>query len=185
MNEAKDAELLERIGNGSKTAFGILTERHAMRAYRVAYRIVGQREDAEDIVQDVLLKLWREPWRYNALAGGTFSSWLYRVINNAAFNLIKRRKFEHPDSKAVEQASDDGEQLKEMELREVKRQVEKALQSLSPRQQQAVVLCVYEGFSNREAAEVMEVSIAALQSLLVRAKANLKVQLGNNDMSRK
>ncbi|MCA3249343.1 MAG: RNA polymerase sigma factor [Holosporaceae bacterium] len=175
--ERNDLDLLAAITQGDSGAFEALVDRYAMRAYRVAYRIVGRREDAEDIVQDTLLKLWKEPWRYNALVGCAFSTWLYRVVSNTSLNCVKRRKFEFSDGCIAEETCNKSDTYQYIEILDAKNRVIGAINTLPKNQKQAINLCFYEEFTNREAAEIMNVSLLSLQSLLMRAKNNLKKQM--------
>ena len=174
MKDQSDQLLLKQIEKGDRGAFGELLNRHSLRAYRLALRICGRREDAEDIVQDVMLKLWKEPWRYNQLEAGTFSTWLYRVVSNAALNVVKRRRFEADDDSALADLRDDHDTEEALDNRLKRLRVTAALEKIPDQQKHAVILCYFEEFSIREAAAIMNLNIPALQSLLMRGKANLK-----------
>jgi RNA polymerase sigma-70 factor (ECF subfamily) len=172
-----DTALVARIRTGDRAAFGALVERYATRSYRVAYRLLLQRQDAEDVVQECLLKFWQEPWRWDASGGGSFATWFYRVVSNAALNRLKRRRFEVADETFLLSVADEADTHRTLEEKESRQQVASALRSLPESQQQAVGLCFYEGFSNQEAAAVMAISVTALQSLLMRAKNALKQKM--------
>ena len=174
MKDQSDQLLLKQIEKGDRGAFGELLNRHSLRAYRLALRICGRREDAEDIVQDVMLKLWKEPWRYNQLEAGTFSTWLYRVVSNAALNVVKRRRFEADDDSALADLRDDHDTEEALDNRLKRLRVTAALEKIPDQQKHAVILCYFEEFSIQEAAAIMNLNIPALQSLLMRGKANLK-----------
>lgn len=177
MTEHSDAKLLERISDGDRIAFQTLVERHTARGYRVAFRFLGRKADAEDILQDVFLRLWDKPWRYNALDGTAFSTWLYRVISNASLNALKRKKFEISDDDWLATIPDHTNPEQQVQDKQRMLQLRHALEQLPPNQKQSLVLCFFEDFSNQEAADIMEISVVALQSLLMRAKRNLQEQL--------
>lgn len=174
MTDKPDQFLLKQIEKGDRDAFRELLNRHSLRSYRLALRICGRREDAEDILQDVMLKLWKEPWRYNQLEGGTFSTWLYRVVSNAALNLLKRRRFETSDEDALAGLKDSYDTEGALDDRLKRLRVMAALEKIPVHQKHAVILCYFEDFSNQEAAAIMNLKISALQSLLMRGKANLR-----------
>lgn len=174
MTEPSDNQLLERICDGDRSAFQILVERHAARGYRVAFRFMGRKADAEDIMQDVFFRLWDRPWMYHALDGAAFSTWLYRVISNASLNALKRKKFEVSDDDWLANIPDHATPEQQAQEKQRMIQIRHALEQLPPNQKQSLVLCFFEDFSNQEAADIMEISVVALQSLLMRAKRNLQ-----------
>ena len=98
-----DAELLQAIAGGDRLAFDRLSRRHLDRAYGVAMRMTGSRADAQDVVQDVFLRLWQRPdaWRPGQ---AQFSTWLYRVVVNRCLDLKRRPKGTDLDS--VEEPQD-------------------------------------------------------------------------------
>lgn len=91
-----DAELLDRLAAGDEAAFRALVERHIDRAYAIALRIVGNAADAEDVVQDTMLKVWthRGRWQHGR---AKFSTWLYRVVSNRCIDLRRKPRTENVD----------------------------------------------------------------------------------------
>ncbi len=174
MHECDDAALLQKIEEGHAEAFHMLVERHRKSIFRIAYRIVNNQELAEDIAQEILLKLWEKPWSYNRLEGAKFTSWLYRVVCNDAFNRQKRAAFEQPGEALLDQLADPSNIEHHSAVNQMRAIVLQAMDALPKRQKQAVILCVFEELSNKQAAEIMELNISALQSLLMRAKRKLK-----------
>ena len=148
MTEPSDAQLLERICDGDRGAFQILVERHAARAYRVAFRFLGRKVDAEDIMQDVFLRLWDKPWIYNALDGAAFSTWLYRVISNASLNALKRKKFEVSGDDWLATIPDNANPEQQAQEKQRMLQLQQALERLPAHQKQALLLCFFEDFNN-------------------------------------
>lgn len=183
LQDRADDSLLEQIRQGSHSAFATLVDRHTQRFYRLAYRYVSQREAAEDVVQRAFLKLWEKPQAYDAGKGALFTTWFSRVIINLALDMQKKRtplllaeNFEAEDESAGQ------EQMLIDAQRKV--QLEHAIRDLPARQQTALNLCFYEEVSNAQAAEIMEVSVGALESLLMRAKGNLRMKLEEYQESR-
>jgi len=171
-----DASLVARIATGDRGAYAALADRHLDRAVRIAERMTGNRDEAEDAVQNAFIKLWQKPDRFDP-GRARFASWFASVVANAALDLRRRRR-EGPLPGGYEPADPAGDA--EAHSLEVDRQrhVADALAGLPDRQRLAVVLCYLEGFSNAEAAQAMDVGIKGLESLLVRARSSLRVSLG-------
>jgi len=169
-----DHALMLRIAGADMLAYRELVDRHLDRSVRVAERMLGNRQDAEDIVQEVCLKVWKEAPRWRPQA--KFSTWLYRVLVNACIDW--RRKvvpFVDTDMDGIEDGRcGDDERLIEQED---SRRVRDALQTLPARQRAAVVLSYYEELTNQQAADVLGLTLGAFQQLLFRAKQKLKGHL--------
>ena len=167
-----DAELLQAIAEGDRAAFDRLSRRHLDRAYGVALRMTGSRADAEDVVQDVFMRLWLKPesWRPGQ---AQFSTWLYRVVVNRCLDLKRRPK--GADLESVEEPADPDANAEDSLLeQERNRALESAVAHLPERQRTAVVLTYTAGLRNVEAASTMEISVKAFEALLVRAKRELR-----------
>jgi RNA polymerase sigma-70 factor (ECF subfamily) len=170
----EDNELLKEIKLGNQDAFAILVRRHTSKFYAVAFRMLGKQTDAEDIVQELFLKLWSKPELWQEGRGAKFSTWFYRIITNRCIDFQRKKK---PDQLIENYDIEDKSNIEE-DLDKIAKQkmLEKMLVELPERQRIAVNLCFYEDFSNKEAAEIMEVNLKALESLLMRAKKTLKVK---------
>ena len=166
-----DGELVLRVAQKDRSAYRTLVERHLDKCVKVAERVLGNRQDAEDVVQEACLKIWNEAGRWQPRA--KFSTWLYRVVVNGC--LDHRRKKIPATEDGLEFIIDEtiGADEKMIVEERVKR-VKRALQELPERQRVAIVLSYYEGFSNQEAADVMDILLGAFQQLLFRAKQRLK-----------
>jgi RNA polymerase sigma-70 factor (ECF subfamily) len=175
----EDSELLDRIGQGDEAAFQLLVQRHIDRGYAIALRIVGNAADAEDVVQDTMLKVWshRGRWQHGR---AKFSTWLYRVISNRCIDL--RRKPRSEDVDAVPEMADPQPDASAMiERNEVRDLLEAAMQRLPEQQRLAVILSYHENMSNGEIAEVMDTTIAAVESLLKRGRQQLRELLRRHE----
>ena len=175
----EDGELLDRIGEGDEAAFQLLVQRHIDRAYAIALRIVGNAADAEDVVQDTMLKVWshRGRWQHGR---AKFSTWLYRVISNRCIDL--RRKPRNEDVDAVPEMADPQPDASAMiERNEVRDLLEGAMQRLPEQQRLAVILSYHENMSNGEIAEVMDSTVAAVESLLKRGRQQLRELLRRHE----
>ena len=167
-----DAELLQAIAGGDRAAFDRLSRRHLDRAYGVALRMTGSRADAQDVVQDVFLRLWQRPdaWRPGQ---AQFSTWLYRVVVNRCLDLKRRPRGTDLDS--VEEPQDPDANAEDSLLTaERNRALDGAVNQLPERQKAAIVLTYTAGLRNAEAASAMEISVKAFEALLVRAKRELR-----------
>lgn len=171
-----DEELMSLVIKKDTDAYSELVKRHSGKYYALSYRLLSERESAEDIVQDSFLMLWNSPGKWDPEKKVKFTTWFYRVVTNAC--LDQRRKFKSEVSEEdVELESDEKAQDEVIELRNTKDRVESLIQGLPESQQTALALCFYEGVSNKEAAEVMDISVKALESLLMRAKTSLRQKL--------
>ncbi|HEY1384522.1 MAG TPA: RNA polymerase sigma factor [Dongiaceae bacterium] len=170
-----DAELLRAIADGDRAAFDRLSRRHLDRAYGVALRMTGSKADAEDVVQDVFLRLWLKPdaWRPGQ---AQFSTWLYRVVVNRCLDLKRRPKGMDLDSVEEPQDPDTNAEDSLIETERGKA-LESAVAELPERQRAAIVLTYTAGLRNAEAAATLEISVKAFEALLVRAKRELRDRL--------
>src|SRR4029450_1166697 len=91
-SDKDDHELLERIQAGSHDAFAVLVQRYTERFYRLAYRYVQNREEAEDIVQAAFLKLWEDPGKWQPERSSKFTTWFYRVVVNLCLDWQKKKR---------------------------------------------------------------------------------------------
>lgn len=169
-----DEQLMLLIQAHDKHAFSVLVERHSQKFYNLAYRSLFNKADAEDVVQEAFLKIWRKPELWRPQKQTKFTTWFYRVVLNACLDINKKKVMtsdalgqELEESSKVD-SSDENSQLANLEA---------ALRNLPERQRTALNLCFYEGLSNQEAANIMDIRLKALQSLVMRAKANLKKSL--------
>ena len=168
-----DESLICRIQEGSHEAFAALVDRHSNRFYRIAYRLVSSRDDAEDIVQEAFLKLWDRPNLWDPGKRAKFTTWFYRVVINLCLDLRKKKKLINlPEDIAFADENPGPDVL--FDVHQKQSVLEQFIHELPERQQLAVNLCFYEGLSNYEAAQIMGVKVKALQSLVMRAKTTLR-----------
>lgn len=174
--ERDDAELLAEIGNGSQEAFSCLVHRHSPRYYKLAYRLLRDREDAEDVVQEAFIKIWERPGLWQSDKNAKFATWFYTVVSNLC---LDRNKKKRPELLPETWDAPDERETPEEHMQEKQDYLllVQGLAQLPERQRLAVTLCFLEGLSNQEAAEVLGVKLKALQSLIMRAKTTLKSRL--------
>lgn len=174
--EKDDHELLALVQDGSHPAFAELVQRHTERFYRLAFRYLQNKEAAEDVVQDALVKLWEDPGKWQPDKNTKFTTWFYRVVVNLCLDYRKRKRpVELNDEIALIDERETADQA--MMRREQQAALEQEIAALPERQRAALNLCFDEGISNQEAADIMGLNLKALQSLLMRAKTTLKERM--------
>jgi RNA polymerase sigma-70 factor, ECF subfamily len=174
MDEASDEELMGRVAQGDEPAFRLLARRYAVRATGLARRITGNPADAEEIVQEALLRVWTNAPRWRPLA--SFRTWFYRVVLNLCFS--RRRKApDLPLAAAGDPADPAEDPAAALERREADRLLASAIAQLPERQRAALALTYDQGLGNAETAAVLETSVASVEALLVRAKRELRGRL--------
>jgi RNA polymerase sigma-70 factor (ECF subfamily) len=174
--EFTDEELMAQVAGGEHGSFSMLVRRHTKRFYSLAYRMLSDREEAEDIVQDSFLMLWESPENYDSSKKTKFTTWFYRIIVNRCLDKKKKsREITLSDEFEISDNSGDTEAIINMKRKQC--EIEVYLKELPESQQTALNICFYEGVSNKEAAEIMGVSLKAIESLLMRAKSSLRTKM--------
>jgi RNA polymerase sigma-70 factor (ECF subfamily) len=175
MDGPSDEDLMLRIAAGDEPAFRVLARRYAPLALRLARRVMGSSADAEEIVQEALLRVWINAPRWRPVA--SFRTWFYRVVINLCLNRKRRAPFLPLEDvrDPVDPTPDAGAR---MEQGEIERALAAAIAELPERQRAAITLTYHEGFSNAETAAALGTSVSAVETLLVRAKRALRQRLG-------
>jgi len=174
LDDLSDEELMIRIQSSDHEAFSLIVTRHTKMFYAAAYRMYPYQDEAEDIVQEAFLKLWRKPDMWKTGKGAKFTTWFYRVVTNLAIDYARKKK-DSKGSDVLDRITDNTpDQQEMMEGDEQQKLLEDAIQELPERQKMALNLCFYEELSNKEAAEIMDIGVKALESLLMRAKSGLR-----------
>jgi RNA polymerase sigma factor (sigma-70 family) len=172
---ADERALMARVGAGDAVAFNQIVGRHMGQVHGLAWRMLGDAAEAEDVVQECFVKLWvnAKGW---APSGGGLGAWLRRVATNACLDRLRKPKgvsdavlAEHADDGPAADAMIDDARRREA--------VAGAIRALPDRQRAAIVLTYYEGASNAEAAAILGLGVKALESLLVRARQGLAQSL--------
>lgn len=169
-----DEALMHRVRRGDHRAYATLVRRHTNMFFAAAYRMCGNRSNAEEIVQEAFLKLWQKPAAWDPAKGTKFTTWFYRVVINISIDRQRKEK-KYTGPAALDFMPDSAPRAdEEMQRNEKETIVEKAIAALPDRQKAALNLCYYEGLSNKEAADTLGIGIKALESLLMRAKTTLR-----------
>lgn len=176
----EDDHLLRLIARHDEAAFRRLVERHVDRAFALALRILNNQADADDVVQDVLLKVWttRGSWQEGK---ARFSTWLYRVVTNRCLDLRRRPRTEDMDA-APDLADGRPDAVTTIHRGEVSDLLERAMGRLPDHQRIALILSYHDNLSNPEIAEVMETTVSAVESLLKRGRQQLRKYLRNAEL---
>ncbi len=172
-----DDELMAAVRRGEETAFATLLERHLERVRAIAWRMLGSADAADDVAQDVFLRIWARPQAYDP-ARGRFVSWLSRVAANACIDRLRRNEPGRLDEAAADRLADPAPDPERRAMQsETAARVRAAVAALPERQRLAVVLSHDLGHTNIEIARIMDTTVEAVESLLGRARRRLKTQL--------
>ncbi len=175
-----------QVARGDKAAFARLFDRHQARVVRFCHRFVGDAHRAEELAQDVFVKLYKSASRYQPSA--RFQTFLFRVATNTCLNELRRpgraaEKVEAPVGEADEApgtferaaASETPDQV--LEARDLERALQRALAKMSDRERAAFTMCRFEGMAYRDIAEALEATEAAVKSLIHRASLQVLAHL--------
>lgn len=165
MTEKTDPELIESFRNGDEQAFNILVARHQERVYWAARRILGSHEDADDLVQEVFLKVYGKLQTFRG--GSEFFTWLYRITVNAALNASRKRRiveFFHIDALHEPAAGDDQSPLGILVRREQATLFDLAVEALPAKQKAVFVMRYQEGMKFDQIASVLGRSVGGVKS---------------------
>ncbi len=177
MDHLSDDALLAAYAAGDQAAARTLTLRLTPRVFAHAMRLLGDRAEAEDVTQDALMRLWKVAPNWQA-GSAKPSTWLFTVTANLCTDRLRRKGRQGVDIDAIPEPEDDAPRAEHV-LQEQARiaALESALQSLPDGQRQAVVLRHIEGLGNPEIAEIMDISVRAVESLTARGKRALAAAL--------
>lgn len=165
---------MARIAAGDEQAFADLALPHLRRITAVARRVLGDHGEADDVAQETLVRLWNNAGGLAVPAGG-IGGWLARVASNLSIDRLRQRR--PLDSDALEELSVEGRHDRSLQEADLGRHVRRALDSLPGRQRLALTLFHYEELSMKETADIMETTPEAVESLLGRARRQLKADL--------
>ena len=185
-SELDDAGLVRLAQSGQRSAFSELAERYAPRVYRTARHITKNDQDAEDVLQDAFLKAYRKLDQFQG--DSLFSTWLTRIaVNEALMRLRKGKKrktvsldesIDTGDGEVTREVADERETPEEaLGREETRRLLESAVDSLSETYRPVFVLRDVEGWSTEETAEMLDLSLSAVKSRLLRARLQIREKL--------
>ncbi|MET0339378.1 MAG: sigma-70 family RNA polymerase sigma factor [Polyangiales bacterium] len=172
-DESDDHALMARVAEGDAAAFRTLVERHAGSLSAHAARMLRSPSEAEEVVQEAYIRLWKQAARYRPEA--KLRTWLYGVVHNLCIDRLRARRPQ--DADAVESLTVEDRPSGGMRERERSLQVQREVAALPERQRAALSFVHFEELSNIDAASLMGVSVEALESLLSRARRTLRERL--------
>ncbi|MFT4182159.1 MAG: RNA polymerase sigma factor [Rhizobium sp.] len=172
-----DDQLVEAVAMGDADAMQAMIDRKLPRLMALATRMLGDPAEAEDVVQETFIRIWKHAARWEQ-GNAKFDTWIHRVALNLCYDRLKRKKeylmAELPENSDYCFDPMPGHAFDGLTGFDVQR----ALQAIAPRQREAIILVYYQDMSNRDAADVMHLSVDALESLLSRGRRALHVKLG-------
>ncbi len=177
-----EPELLQQLIAGDESAFRYLIEREQEHILRVCIGFLHNREDAEDIAQDVFIELIRSLENFRGEA--SISTWLYRIAVNKSLNFLQKRKRERlilslQELIGLKEPQSKQQPVQQLELKEQQLKISQAIDSLPENQRIAYTLVKYDDLSYQEVAEIMNISHSSVESLMFRAKSKLQKKLLN------
>jgi RNA polymerase sigma-70 factor (ECF subfamily) len=172
-----EARLVEAVKAGNAAAFDELANRHMRRAFGVAYRLLGQRQDAEDVVQEGFLAALMKIDTFER--GRPFGPWLLRIVANRAINLRKARTLRHADPISDGIVSGDESPAEAAQRSELRRELQRALAQLPDEQRFVVELFEIDGFTGPEIAEMLEMADGTVRWHLHQARQTLRTVLAH------
>ncbi|MFC2172711.1 RNA polymerase sigma factor [Acidobacteriota bacterium] len=174
MNEQPDAELVRRARKGDDDAFEELIRRYQRDAYRLALRMTGRHEDADELAQEAFMRAYTG--LKNFKGESSFKTWLYRITINLSINSRNKAKRERDRLQPLEEArvGTDPTNVKDILLKQMRHQVKRAIRHLPVRQRETLVLRLYDEMKFSEIASVMECSEGTAKANFFHAVSNLK-----------
>jgi len=181
--DGEDIRLMALVGAGDEGAFEQLVERHQRLVIGTVGRMLGSGSDAEDIAQQVFVRVWKNAKRYEPRA--KFTTWLLKITRNLVFNELRRRS-RHPQVPLQSESDEEERPLKDEQAiapdaslleHELQQAIDAAIANLPETQRIAIVLRRYEELSYEEIAEALDQSVSAVKSLLFRARTELRENL--------
>jgi len=182
-----ELHLVKKSIDGDVDAFQQLIEKHQKKVFNIAYRMMGNEEDAKDMAQEALVKAYRNIGKFRL--DSAFSTWLFRIATNACLDELRKNKKKMDDISLNIDKTDDGETLtKELAVdkngpeveflkKERQRILAEGIKSLSEDYKRVIVLRDIQGFSYEEIAEICETNIGTVKSRINRGRSMLKEKL--------
>jgi len=180
MMEESDAALVTRAREGDQDAFRLLVERHSVRLFQLAFRMTGNEQDAEDLVQETFLRAYKQLNRFQSRAG--LGTWLYRIAANCSLDLLRRQK-RRGEQETVEFDSEEAFPAilsdapapdQQVYHGEVRQKVESVMRELTPMERTAFVLRHFEGLSIGEIGSALGVGPGATKQSIFRAVQKMR-----------
>ncbi len=187
-----EQDWITRARGGDPTAFGYLVEEHQKKVYNLALRMVTNPDDAAELTQDAFLKAWRSMEQFQG--DSSFATWMYRLTHNLCIDFLRREQRrkqagasfsldeEHEEGTKTELPDTHYEPQRRLEQQEVREQIAKGLETLSPEHKEVLLLREINGLSYQEISEMVGVAEGTVKSRIARARLTLRnylIEQGN------
>ena len=182
--ESQDAAVLTRVLGGDREAFRLLVERYSKMVFSLAFRLTGNEDDAEDVVQETFMRAYRGLDRFESRS--TMATWLFRIATNCSLTTLERRRTQ-PQPAPITQEDDDPPEERLLSERpgpealtyssELQSRISAAMKTLSPMEHTAFVLRHFEGRSIEEIASALQVKEGAAKQSVLRAVNKMRSAL--------
>ena len=178
VGEPGDDKLMKAVSAGDQAAFGRLVKRHLPTLHRYLTHLAGSAADGDELSQEAFLRVWQSADKFRP-GKARFTTWLHRIAHNLYIDEIRRNQ---PGNLPLDlEAVDEGPgPEQQMLLNQESRLLLQALSELPEAQRSALLLCQVQGFSNQEAAAIMDTGVRAVESLLARGRRGLRQRLGRS-----
>jgi RNA polymerase sigma-70 factor, ECF subfamily len=180
LRQLADEELMEHVCQGQATAFEIVLERHINAAFSLAYRMIGRRSLAEDVVQEALLAMWRSGSRYDR-SRGSVRNWILGITHHRAIDALRRdgvRAGKNVSDQGLEERLEAPERTDaEIVRRDEAHEVRSALDSLPPEQIHVIELAYFGGFTHNEIAEMLELPVGTVKGRMRLGLEKMRTRL--------
>lgn len=172
-----DAELITAAGKGDHQAFERLVQKHGTALLNFLLRYTGDRTVAEDIVQEVFIRIYTSAHTFKKTTGVKASTWIFKIAYNLSMNEIKRQRRYKRFCNALNQTGQQTQHLERIKEWETRKDIMAALRRLPEDQRAALLLRVNEGYSYREISNILNRSVSGVESLIFRGRKSLKKHL--------
>lgn len=169
--EIGDDMLIARIAAGDRRSFDVFARRHGDFLFASAVRMMRDSFEAQDAVQETLLRVWQKAGTWRPDGGASVRTWVYRIAYNICIDALRRRRPQGVLPETLESGERTDDRIQDRERGAI---VDRALKQLPDRQRAVLVLCHYQGLSNAEAAAVVGTSVKGVESLLIRARRRMR-----------
>jgi RNA polymerase sigma-70 factor, ECF subfamily len=185
MSQQSDLELVDAFKSGNVQAFNELVSRYQTKVYWIARRFVGNHEDADDITQEVFVKVYHKLKDFRS--DSSFYTWVYRIATNTAINVLRKRKIVnlvHLDEAfpVLSSLSDDSlDPVKKLEMKENQTLLEDAITKLPAKQKQVFVLRYFEEMPYEDISKILKITVGGLKANYFHALKNIQKYVKNQN----
>jgi RNA polymerase sigma-70 factor (ECF subfamily) len=180
-----DKDLISHVGQGDAEAFAVLYDRHSRAAYSLAYRMMGERQTAEDLVQDAFLKVWRSAGSYRA-ERGSVRTWLLSIVHNRGIDQLRSLASRRRTQEKIEASaprSQPSEAFAQSWRNSQREQVREALKTLPSEQLKILELAYFSGYTHVEIAELLGLPLGTVKGRMRLALKKIRDYFDSQDMA--